>query len=259
LTVLCGCATQQPDREFQLHKVEQERDVLRQRLSSEQAKGVALEKQLDTTDQQLQLTRAEVGQLGDQVEKLTQHQQELEAVFARLKSAELKRPEVPPSPLPNATDAALQAFTTKFGERVWYDRGRGAVSFANDRLFDAGSDDVRTDARVALHDLAGVLAQAELADFEVIIVGHTDATPIIKPESQARHPTNWHLSVHRAIAVREILEKAGLPASRLGVMGYADQRPLGSDPAQNRRVEVFVVRKGGIQPFQPVVPSGARR
>jgi chemotaxis protein MotB len=258
LLALGGCTAQQPDRDFQLHKAEQERDALRQQVSSEQAKGVALQKKIDAADEQLSLTRADVGRLGDQVEKLTQHKQELEAVFAQLKSAALKRPEVAPSPLPSATDAALQVFASKFGERVWYDRGRGAVSFANDRLFDVGSDAVRSDAHAALHDLAGVLAQAELADYEVIVVGHTDATPITKPESQTRHPTNWHLSVHRAIAVREILEKAGLPANRLGVMGYADQRPLGSDPAQNRRVEVFVVRKGGVQPFQPVVPVRAR-
>ena len=255
LLALGGCSTQQSNREFQLHKAEQEREALRQQLSSEQARGVALQKKIDGQDEELKLTRAEVGRLGDQVSKLTQHNQELEAIFAQLKSAELKRPEVPASPLPSATDAALQAFATKLGDRVWYDRGRGAVSFANDRLFDAGSDMVRTDAQAGLHDLAGVLARPELADFEVIVVGHTDATPILKPETQTKHPTNWHVSVHRAIAVREVLEKAGLPAGRMGVMGYADQRPLGSDPAQNRRVEVFIVRKGGIQPFQPVVPS----
>ena len=102
--------------------------------------------------------------------------------------------------------------------------------------------------------MARILASSELAEFEAIVIGHTDATPITKPETLEKHPTNWHLSVHRAIAVKDVLVKAGLPATRLGVMGYADNRPVGDNPAQNRRVEVFVVRRGGVQPFQPVAP-----
>ena len=166
---------------------------------------------------------------------------------------------MPASPLPPKTDEALQALAGKFGDRVWYERGRGAISFANDRLFDPGSDAVRADAHAALHELAGVLATPELADYEVIVVGHTDSSPITKPETLAQHPTNWHLSVHRAIAVKDVLVKAGLPVERLGVMGYADNRPVATDPARNRRVEVFIVREGGVQAFQPVLPGGARK
>jgi chemotaxis protein MotB len=249
-----GCTPDnQQDREFQLRRLEQERDTLKQQFASEQAKAVACQKQAQATEGELGTNRAEIGHLNDRLSELTKRNQEMQAVFDQLKNRELKRPALPASPLPAATDEALQALVTKFGDRVWYDRGRGALSFANDRLFDSGSDTVRADAHASLHELAKMLASPELAEYEVIVVGHTDSAPITKPETVAQHPTNWHLSVHRAIAVKDVLVKAGLPAARLAVMGYADNRPLGDDPAKNRRVEVFVVRKGAVQTFEPVV------
>lgn len=256
-----GCApgSSPQDREFQLRRAEQEREALRQQLAGEQAKFAACQKRAEATEAELGTSRAEVGHLNDRLNDLGQRDRELQAVLEQLKSRELKRPALPVSPLPAATDEALQALVRKFGDRVWYDQGRGALSFANDRLFDSGSDSVRADAHAALHELARVLAGPELAEFEVIVVGHTDATPITKPETVAQHPTNWHLSVHRAIAVKDVLVKAGLPAERLGVMGYADNRPVGADPAKNRRVEVFVVRKGGIEAFQAVQPAGKKK
>lgn len=256
LAYLGGCAApaEKPDPVFQTRKLEQERDTARQQLNSEQAKNAALAKRLETNEEELKAARAKTGNLTEQVDRLTKHNAELQGVLDDLKTRELKRPTVPASPLPAKSDELLQALATKYGDRVWYDRGRGAISFANDRLFDSGSDIVRSDAHAGLTDLAGVLSSSDLADYEMIVIGHTDAAPITKPETLEKHPTNWHLSVHRAIAVKDVLVKAGLPATRLGVMGYADNRPAGKDPAQNRRVEIFIVRKGGVQPFQPVAP-----
>ncbi|MEW6198544.1 MAG: OmpA family protein [Planctomycetota bacterium] len=260
LAALSACAppAAQSDAEFQLRKVEQERDSLRLRLSSEQARSTALEQRLDTEQQQSGAARAEAGRLREQIDKLNQHTQELVAALERIRQRELTRPAVPASPLPPAADEALQDLAARLAGRVWYERDRGAVSFANDRLFDSGSDAVRPDAVAGLRELVAVLERPELADYEVVIVGHTDATPITRPETLARHPSNWHLSVHRAIAVKDVLAQAGFPAVRLGVMGYGDQRPISDDPARNRRVEVFIVRKGGVQPFDPIRPTGRR-
>jgi chemotaxis protein MotB len=253
---VAGCApgTESKDVEFQLRRTQQERDALQQRLAGEQARVIAWQKRSEAAEGELSTSRAEVGHLSDRINELSRRNQELTAVLEQLRSRELKRPTVPASPLPAATDEALQALVGKFGDRVWYDRERGALSFANDRLFDSGSDVVRADAHAALHELAGILAAPELKEHEIIVVGHTDAAPIARPETLAQHPTNWHLSAHRAIAVKDVLVKAGLPAVRLGVMGYADNRPVGDDPAKNRRVEVFVVRKGGVEAFETVRP-----
>jgi chemotaxis protein MotB len=259
--VWAGCArgTSPQEREFRLRKTEQERDALRQQLGGERAKVAACQQRTQAIEGELNTCRAEVGHLNDRLGDMTKRDEAIQAQLAKLANPDLKRPTVPLSPLPAATDAALQGLVGKYGDRVWYDRARGALSFANDRLFDSGSDAVRADAHAALHELAGILRAPELADYEVIVVGHTDAAPITKPETLARHPTNWHLSVHRAIAVKDVLVKGGLPASRLGVMGYAENRPISEDPARNRRVEVFVVRKGGVEPRAPVQKVGKEK
>jgi len=260
VTLAAGCApsAQQRDTEFRLHKAEQERDGLQRGLSEEQARNAALQKRLEVAEAEVRTTQAQLASLQELNTKLAKAQDSLQSIVEETKGRAVKRPDIAASPLPDPTDEALQALVGRFRERLWYDRGRGAVSFANDRLFDSGSDAVRADAQASLNELAGILARPELADYEVIVVGHTDATPITKAETLAKHPSNWHLSVHRAIAVKDMLVKAGLPAARLGVMGYADNRPVGGDPAQNRRVEVFIVRKGGVQPFDSVTPGGTR-
>jgi hypothetical protein len=57
---------------------------------------------------------------------------------------------------------------------------------------------------------------------------------------------NWYLSAHRAIAVAAELRESHVNPQRLGVVGYADQRPIASNTtssgqAQNRRVEVLIL------------------
>ena len=82
--------------------------------------------------------------------------------------------------------------------------------------------------------------------FDVIVVGHTDTTPIRKASTRQEHKTNWHLSAHRAIAVSVILIKNPFPATRLGDMGYGEYRPIADNSsaagkAKNRRVEMYLV------------------
>ena len=238
------------DADFTLKRTTQERDNLRAQLADEQARVAALQKQIAAANEEMQLGRAQVARLNETNRSLTDTNEELKGKLQTRATRELKRPEVPGSPLPPPIDAALQQLGERLRERVWYDRGRGAISFANDRMFDSGSDVVRSEAQPGLQALAAILEKPELAEYEVIVIGHTDATPITKPETLQKHPSNWHLSVHRALAVKDVLVQAGLSAGRVGVMGYGPERPVGDNPAQNRRVEIFIVRRGGVQPFQ---------
>lgn len=254
--LLTGCAAEQRQREleFELRKVTEQRDDLAARLAQSDARGTELTRQLAHAEDTLNTARAEVGSLSSRIRDLERDKEDLAVLVQQQAVAELARPAVPTSTLPPVIDNALAAFVQRFSGRVAYDPGRGAVSFANDRLFDAGSAEVRSDAGAPLTELAGLLALRELEGYEAIVVGHTDNSPITRPETLAKHPTNWHLSVHRAIAVKDLLVNAGAPASRVGVMGYADQRPVSSDPAQNRRIEVFVIPQGGLRPFEAVRP-----
>ncbi len=255
VVLLCGCETG-PDKDFELRKAQSERDAAQQKYASELAKTQALQRQIETEQADCSATKAKAARLSESLDKVTKDYEELRQVVAERASKPLERPAVAASPLPAELDQALQAWCTQYPDRVWYERGRGAVSFGNDGLFHSGSDVVKLEAQQPLQKLAAILTTAPAASFDVVVVGHTDDSAITKEETLAKHPTNWHLSVHRAIAVQDVLIKAGVSPQRLGVMGYGEFRPLGPDRARNRRVEIFVVPRGAVQSLEPVAPRG---
>lgn len=259
-----GCATTDPpastpvqpqapaDFQARLNQSETEKAALRRDLDNERARAAGLETRLANESRTWESDRAIVGTLRNRVEQLSKQNADLVAAVEQRQQRPLERPQVAASPLPADLDGALQALARKYAGRVWYDQGRGAISFANDRLFDSGSDAVRADAQASLGELADIVAKPAANEFELIVIGHTDDTPIGQRETQAKHPTNWHLSVHRAIAVKNVLTARGLPEARMGVMGYGQYRPVSDDKVRNRRVEIFLVRKGDVQGFTPV-------
>ena len=231
LIVFCGCTSpaQRQPVELQSQKVEGERDTYQQELRDEKARAAVLAERLQNEERQLAAAQAEISVLRGRARELQQQNDGLVGLIEERAHQKLERPAAPVSPLPPDLDEALTRYATKYQKRVWYDRGRGALSLANDRLFESGSDSVRTDAYAALHEFADIIGQVLPEQFEVVVVGHSDDTTIKKEETLARHPTNWHLSVHRAIAVKDVLVKAGLPAQRLAVMGYGPYRPVSDD------------------------------
>ena len=98
-------------------------------------------------------------------------------------------------------------------------------------------------------------------DFDVLIVGHTDDIPIKKPDTLLKHPSNWHLSAHRAISVERILAAAGMLETRLSVMGMGQFRPIAPNASgqkgnpMNRRVEIYIVPAGSVRIATPNLTS----
>jgi Flagellar motor protein len=81
---------------------------------------------------------------------------------------------------------------------------------------------------------------------QVVISGHTDNMPI----NTAEFPTNWDLSAKRALNfMKYLLSMDGkLQPARFSAIGHGEYRPASSNEtaegrAQNRRVEVLIVRK----------------
>lgn len=153
--------------------------------------------------------------------------------------------------LPPALDSALKAFASQFPTEVEYNQQTGAVKWKSDVLFALGSDVVKDSAKTSLSQFAEVLGSAAAADFEVVVVGHTDDRPIAREATRQAHPTNWHLSGHRSIAVANVLLGAGYEPARVGVMGYGEYRPTvpnnsEDNRALNRRVEIYLVQRGTI-------------
>lgn len=153
--------------------------------------------------------------------------------------------------LPEPLDNALKQFANEHPSAVVYDPMRGTVKWKSDLLFALGSDVVKESSMEALRGFGEIIKSPAAADFEVLVVGHTDNRPISRAATKQKHPTNWHLSAHRAISVSSILRRNGYSAKRIGVMGYGEHRPVADNAtdrgaSQNRRVEIYLVPTGSI-------------
>lgn len=149
-------------------------------------------------------------------------------------------------PLPEDMSKAIADLAAQYPNMLSFDQKRGMLRFASDFTFGLGSADLTSGATNTITQLAKILETSNAMGFECRIVGHTDNVPISKPDTRAKHPTNWHLSTHRAIAVGQALIAAGINPQRVQVAGYGEYRPIVANAAkggaaQNRRVEIFLV------------------
>ena len=143
------------------------------------------------------------------------------------------------------TDTQLKELAAANPELMTYDPALGMVKLRSDLTFALGSAEVNPGAQRSLSQLARVVARGAASQYALRIVGHTDNVPIKNPATREKHPTNWHLSVHRAISVRDVLDQAGVGSERTYVAGYGQYRPVVPNPARggaaaNRRVEIFL-------------------
>ncbi len=201
------------------------------------------------------------------ISRLRQALQDADTRFAALKARyEADTADLGPVPmgavaLPAELDTALQAWAAEHGDVVEYDRARGMVKFKTDLIFDKGSVDVSAEGTASLGAFADIVNAASAESFNIYIAGHTDDIPIAQPETRRRHPTNWYLSVHRAVSVKEVLAGAGVDERRLGVLGFGQYHPV--EPNQpgnrgnprNRRVEIWIVPPDRFLTTGPEAPA----
>jgi len=205
----------------------------------------ALEREVRTKDELVTNLRSE-NQLLEEMRRLAQNQLADMAGKQTLGDIAIVGPK-----LPQPLDSALKRFADEHPSAVVYDSVHGTVKWKSDLLFALGSDVVMQSSFEALKGFTEIVKSSAAGDFEVIVVGHTDNQPIRRPETMAKHPTNWHLSAHRAIAVGGVLRENGYGAERIGVMGFGEYRPVAPNSAepgrsQNRRVEIYLIPKGSI-------------
>lgn len=93
--------------------------------------------------------------------------------------------------------------------------------------------------------LKGLGKKLKTASGTIFVEGHTDSIPV----ATASFPSNWELSVLRAVNVVKFLaDECGIDPRNLSAAGYADSRPVASNDtpegrAQNRRVNLIVSLK----------------
>ena len=111
-------------------------------------------------------------------------------------------------------------------------------------LFKSGSAEIGTIGKEKLSEISNLLKAItkkipSKINWIIQVEGHTDNVPI----ATAEFPSNWELSVSRAIAVARIMIDNGIEPNRINVAGYGEFRPLVNNKNEknrnkNRRIEL---------------------
>ncbi|HZH12865.1 MAG TPA: OmpA family protein [Archangium sp.] len=204
-------------------------------VSTEQARK-ALEEQLSqqlvAKDQKLTALEDERTRLSTEREQLQQAVQEKDAELARLKATY------------EDIEQKLKAEITDGEIRLSQAEGRIQVDLVDKILFDSGEASLSPRGSEVLARLGAVLSKVE--NRSILVSGHTDDAP---PSQRlaATFPTNWELSVARAVnVVRFLGEKASVPPGKLVAAGHSDTKPVASNAtpkgrARNRRIEILLI------------------
>jgi chemotaxis protein MotB len=118
---------------------------------------------------------------------------------------------------------------------------RGLLIRFNDNIFfPSAKADLSEDGYEVLSLMRDKLKKV---DNDIIVEGFTDNLPIHTKE----YPSNWELSVARAISVVKYLTKEkGIDPNRVSVSGYGERNPIDTNDtkegrANNRRIEITIV------------------
>lgn len=229
--------------DFARRKAAERADSLERDLADERNKTLALEaerealrRELDTKTAMNETLLGENARLDAFVKKLQGQMDDLAKGIGQVEVVEVK--------LPPELDQALKELAAQYPDQIEYDAEHGAVRWKSDLTFAKGSADLQSQIMASLKAFAGIVNSPAARQFDVVVVGHTDNLRI-GPVTARLHPTNWHLSAHRAISVMGALRDAGVDQARVGCMGYGEFRPRVPNPPggseQNRRVEIFLV------------------
>ncbi len=219
--------------------VEQEREIANERrLSVEaQAQVALMSQQLETLRQEL----ARLAEILDASDALSEEQRvQIADLGRRMNRALAGRVQ------------ELQRYRSEFFGRLRDILGtRPGIQVVGDRfvfqsevLFASGSAELGPEGQRQLAQLARTLADIsrdipEEVDWILRVDGHTDDVPI----STALFPSNWELSIARALSVVRYLSSQGIAPDRLAAAGFGEYQPI--DPARtaeargrNRRIEL---------------------
>uniref|UniRef100_UPI0035655A28 OmpA family protein n=1 Tax=Sneathiella sp. TaxID=1964365 RepID=UPI0035655A28 len=135
-------------------------------------------------------------------------------------------------------------------------KDRSGISIVGDRfvfqsevLFDEGRAELGPRGREDMAKFAETLLSIAKdippeIDWILRVDGHTDKQPI----NTSRFPSNWELSIARALSVTKFLISQGVPPARLAPTGFGEFQPI--DPRddeigylRNRRIELKLTER----------------
>jgi len=127
---------------------------------------------------------------------------------------------------------------------VRWDQSRLVLVLGERITFRVGEAELLVNFQPALSRIAEFIAHKK--GYEVVVLGHTDNTPI----HNSRFPSNWELSAARAVDVAKFLIENGVRPERVSIQGYSEYRPLRENTTPetrqaNRRVEIMLIKEEG--------------
>jgi len=252
----CACVTEKQYRDVQAtaQKLQGQLDAARADLDDcQKSKGANAEvaAALSAARRRAAAAEQERSLMSAKYDALSKTHAELRDAYAKVTTTHTKIPQLGDVfVLPREVNEALVALARENAQLLEFSPKYGMVKFKSDLTFKLGSDTVQDSAIAALQKLAAIVNDPAVARFNVYVAGHTDDVRIVKADTLRRHPNNWYLSVHRAVSVQQVMEKAGVSPDRIGAIGFGEYHPVGpnkpnrgGNPA-NRRVEIWIVPPG---------------
>ncbi len=202
------------------------------RLARTEGDKTSLEEAKASLEQKLTEREQAMGELSAKSEELQQSLESKEAELAKLKATS------------DSLEDKLKAEIAKGEIRISQTGDRIQVDLVDRILFDSGDAALAARGQEVLGRVAAVLATID--DKQIQVSGHTDDIPIKSDELKKQFPTNWELSVARAvIVVRYLSETGGVKPERLTAAGHGQFHPIASNSspagrAKNRRIEILL-------------------
>ena len=154
---------------------------------------------------------------------------------------------------PKPEESNLKAELAKLIQKSGYSKSirldenkRGiTIHILDDILFSSGSADLTDGSLKVLNKLATILR--ELPN-DIRVEGHTDNVPI----NTKYFPSNWHLSVARALnTAYYLIHDEALKPDKVSIVGYSEYKPiaLNDSPegrAENRRVDIVIIKNKAL-------------
>ncbi len=231
-------SAQQKTLEEQLASERDKAQSLDQALKAEQAKSAAQADEIARLSADLEAANKKISEMVGDSSKLKSSIQDMQAALNALN--EQKRQTDARITEYKKLLSSFQALIDAGKLKVKVVNGRMIVELPSDVLFASGSIDLSDAGKQSIIDIGTILAT--MGDRQFQVEGHTDDQPI----KSARFPSNWWLASGRAIAVTEILIKAGLPTTAVSAASFGEFRPITSNStpqgrSQNRRIEIVLV------------------
>jgi outer membrane protein OmpA-like peptidoglycan-associated protein len=221
--------------------------TLRKQADERQRNAEMAKQQAQTDAQQAQLA-AQQSQLEAERAKAAQAQADAERARAEAAAAEASARAAQANKSADDANAVREKLRAQLNSVLaTSETARGLIVNMSDVLFDTGKYTLKTDTKVSLAKVAGIL-QA-YPGLKLQVEGYTD--------SVGSDELNQKLSENRAAAVSDFLTSQGVPAANISATGYGKTHPVADNStttgrAQNRRVNLVVSGDAiGVQQSAP--------